>query len=524
MVVIQSTIEELNKLINSKLTAEELNDIALKYGLDMKVDNGIVSIETTSDRVDILTSRSLSFLISQILGKKTQIDEKFDKINLNVKVEAKKRNKIILVLLELKENDEKIVEEITQMTDKLSDVVGRRRKFAGVGAFDFDKISFPIYYREVDDIKFVPLGKDKVLTLKEILEETYQGKNYNFNEFYAWFDSNNEVIALVPIINAAKFSIDKNTKRILFEISGDSEEVVNNIGKILLFNAQLFGKVKLVKGFEPKLENRELSITEEDVKELLGIEINREKIIKTLNNFGFKVKSGKEITVSVPFYRLDVMSKVDIIDEILRAIGPNNIPEEKPKSFNIGKYLPEHNYIEAIRKTMFSLGFQEINTSVLSSKFYQEDITNENGIKTLAGDYVRTHLYPELIRFLQINKEKGKPYYFFDIGYVLQRDEALDVKYKNKLMLSFLIADEKQNVGYGLAAIREILLNIFNMNFSVKEENIPNFIQGRSGYIIVNNKNIGLIGELHPSMLKTLSIYMPITIAEINLDSLYASL
>jgi phenylalanyl-tRNA synthetase beta chain len=124
---------------------------------------------------------------------------------------------------------------------------------------------------------------------------------------------------------------------------------------------------------------------------------------------------------------------------------------------------------------------------------------------------------------LQNNKEKGKPYYFFDIGYVVEKEENLDVKYKNRLMLSFLIADEKQNIGYGLAVAKEILLNIFNMNINIKQEAIPGFIPGRSGSIVTNDRKVGIIGELHPKWLRDLGLYMPITVCEIKLDS-YAAL
>jgi phenylalanyl-tRNA synthetase beta chain len=286
----------------------------------------------------------------------------------------------------------------------------------------------------------------------------------------------------------------------------------------------LLGKVKLVKGFEPRIEKRMLTLSKEDVKSLLGIDVEKRKIVSILKQFGFVVQSrNKEISVEIPFYRLDVISKVDLIDEILRAIGANSIQEERPKSFNIGKYLPEHKIIDAIRKLMFALGFQEVNTSFLSSKLYQQDISGEEGIKTINGDYLRKHIYPELIRFLQNNKEKGKPYYFFDIGYVVEKEENLDVKYKNRLMLSFLIADEKQNVGYGLAVAKEILLNIFNMSINIKQEDIPGFIPGRSGSIVMNDKKIGIIGELHPKWLRALGLYMPITVCEIQLDS-YAAL
>ncbi|MCW1311737.1 MAG: hypothetical protein QXJ93_02695 [Candidatus Rehaiarchaeum fermentans] len=62
-------------------------------------------------------------------------------------------------------------------------------------------------YKKVDDISFVPLGFNKEFSLKEILGNTFQGRTYDMKEYFAWF-SDKDVMALVPIINADRFSVN----------------------------------------------------------------------------------------------------------------------------------------------------------------------------------------------------------------------------------------------------------------------------------------------------------------------------
>ncbi|MCW1297344.1 MAG: phenylalanine--tRNA ligase beta subunit-related protein [Candidatus Rehaiarchaeum fermentans] len=516
MVVLDCSWEEIKTLVG-EISKDELKSICFKYGLDVNIQDDLVSFEVTSERSDLYTIHSISFLINQIRGRSQVVSPDFDKIDFDVRIESNKRNKIILLVLELERNNPNIVKEIAQLTDKTSDSLGRRRKIAGVGAFDFDKIKPPLIYKKVDDISFVPLGFNKEFSLKEILENTFQGRTYDIKEYFAWF-SDKDVVALVPIINADKFSVNENTKRILFEISGEDEYVVNNIATSILFNAKLLGKVYAIKGFEPKIIERSLEFDYNLISDLLGKEIQRDIAIENLAKLGFECKfNGNKMIVKVPFYRQDVISYADIADEILRLQGTEYVGYETPKTFNKGEFIKSEPLIEAIREILISLGFQEVDSSVLSSKLYQEDIIQEKGIR--AGEfYLKQYIYPELIKFYKNNKDKEGPYYFFDIGYTIKKDPSVDVKYKNVLSLSLFIADEKRNVSWLVAILKEIASRVMNKEIKIENSSHPSFIEGRFAKLFINDKYIGLAGEIHPKILNELSLDLPVSVLEIMLE------
>ena len=126
----------------------------------------------------------------------------------------------------------------------------------------------------------------------------------------------------------------------------------------------------------------------EQVDKLIGQKIDHETIKEILTSLDIKINSITEtrLGLSIPFYRNDVQREADVIEEILRVYGYNNIKSNHKLNSSISdiKLFSEHNVQNSISDVLVSQGFYEIMTNSLTSPAYSnlsEDDMIENDIK-----------------------------------------------------------------------------------------------------------------------------------------------
>ena len=132
--------------------------------------------------------------------------------------------------------------------------------------------------------------------------------------------------------------------------------------------------------------------------------------------------------------------------------------------------------------------------------------------------FLRNNLLTPMVRILSENKDVEYPQKLFEIGKVFSRNSQKEtgIEEKEQLILAFSPSNStiiKQNIDY--------IFKKINLKYSTKENSINNFIDGRCVEIILNGKQVGYFGELHPNFLKLVGIKMPVSLAEINLEEVY---
>jgi len=164
-------------------------------------------------------------------------------------------------------------------------------------------------------------------------------------------------------------------------------------------------------------------------------------------------------------------------------------------------------------------------SAVLSNKelLYEKMNTKDKGtieiLNPVSSTYncVRSWILPILLDFLSKNKHYDYPQKVFEQGIISARN-------KNEIKDEQHLASVSSHTGATFTEIKqsiEFCLRSSGLSAQFEELEHPSFIQGRAARIIVNKKEIGICGEIHPAVLENFGIQMPTVGCEINLNNLF---
>ncbi len=275
-----------------------------------------------------------------------------------------------------------------------------------------------------------------------------------------------------------------------------------------------------------------LEFETEEINDMLGITLTDDDVKVELGrlDFPYEFKKGKFV-VTVPSRRLDIDPNVnDIAEEVGRLYGYHNLVSTLPNTVvRKGRYIGDVKYRKLASKRLRSLGLNECKTYTLVSpemaKLFKYE-NKENAILpnplSIDKSVIRTTLIPSLLNVYDYNKaRKVNNIMLYEISKTYDKD------YKEESKISILmegnyIVNEWNNtkVKVDFYLIKGIIENIldyfgFKNRYSFEKENISNMHPGICASIILDNKQIGIIGRVHPSIRKD-DIY----VAEISLNAL----
>ncbi len=546
MVVINSSVSELNRILKKTLSIEKYFDICFRYGIDVEGDNTGLTFEITSDRVEIASKYSLASVLGALLGIKVHRADGISSKRMAARITETDRPFVNLLKVDLFTPVGEDLNDLIILQDKFDATIGRRRASAAIGMFDFNKIKFPITYTNTNSskVKFVPLGCDNPKIYTEIMSDTEQGRSYGHlvgKEAVVWKQADGSIFAMPPVINADHASVTKGTRSMFLDITGKDRWTVNSLTKALMFNMQFIGKVSLVKPiYSTKSIDTQISLksptfwlNEENILKLLGVRMSLKDAASILEAMDYTVQSGAgNLAVTPPFYRQDVIHQVDIIDDLLRYYGVDMIKPGPLPAHTFGSKLPGSNLIDNMRDILIGFGYQELDLNVLTNKKYQIYKTGIKvsapvelvGIKSGEIDMARANLIPELLRFVSNNSRKKFPQDLFDIGFVMKKNKS-DVVFKNELHLCIASCYTDSNLSDVRVVIERLLSDSFGKHQVTirKDQSVDGFremfISERFGAVYYGDVKVGVIGEIHPRVLNAFGIEVPISAAEIWLDA-----
>ena len=550
MVILETTFKELNKAVKRKLTKKELDETLFSLGFELEsVENDNLKIEITPDRPDLLSTQGLARLLKAYLGKEKglvnyKIKKSDIKIYVDKSVEKVRPYTVAAVVKNLKLDYEKI-KEIINIQEKIHNTFARKRKKLAIGIYPLENISSPIKYlaKSPDEIKFIPLDFEKELTGKEILEKHPKGIEYahllkNHEKYPIFVDSKNKILSMPPIINARDLGkVTETTKDVFIECSGHDLNSLNQVLNLIVttladMNSQIYS-VEIYyqnkKIITPNLSPEKKEIKIDYINKILGLNLNSRQISELLEkmNYGISLILKDKLKILIPKYRTDIWHNIDIVDDIARAYGFNNIPPNFPHVHSIAETLPENDFIEKLKQNIIGLGFIEAFTFALTNshdQFKKMSIEPHNyielgSVKEQTINIVRLWLLPELIKFLVNNRSREYPQKIFEINDIVIQDNKEDVKSRNITKLSCVIAHEKSNFTE-IKQVLDYLAKILNLDINIKELKHNSFIEGRCASIFVNDKEIGFLGELSPVVLTNFNLLVPVSALEIDLTKL----
>ena len=549
-----------------------------KPDMSQSADERVIKIELNdTNRPDLWSTGGVSRQLrlhegakrsdySKFLSRKGDIKDFGDRI-ITVDKDLKDiRPYMVSFVISGKAIDDPMLKDIIQTQEKLCWNFGRKRKSISMGVYRMSQIKWPCHYKAVDPDKtsFVPLQCEQPMTCRQILTEHPKGKDFGwilegFKKFPLLTDDKDEVLSMAPIINSATLgAVQVGDKDLMVELTGTEMENLVLAANIVACDFYDAGyeilPVKVVHPYDTGL-GKEIVVpfyfqqptkaTLAAINKKLGCDLTKKEVLDALSRMDNDVtakdipvtdatkkyckanNSDVEFVLNPPPYRNDFLHEVDIIEDVMIGVGLDNFKPQRPNDFTVGKLSDVTIFSRKAKEIMVGLGYQEMIFNYLGSKrdyIDRMNVSADNVIEIsnpMSENYqfVRPSIISSLLRAESAAGQAVFPHKIFEIGKVAFLDPKENTGTKTIQSLGFMTAVNNANFN-DLASEVSSLLYLLDHKYDVKEVSDPRFIPGRQAAIMVNGKQVGVFGEVHPQVLENWSITVPCVAGEINIEDL----
>ena len=528
----------------------------IKY---LGLDDEVIDFDLTANRGDLLSILGMAYEIGAIYDKPVkEVDlshkENGEDINKTFKTEVKTENcKLLLVK---KVEGVKIKESPAFIKNRLiASGIRPINNVVDISNYVMLELGQPLHFYDADR-----LGNKLVVRMAEEGEKltTLDNIERTLSEDDIVIADSTHGVGLAGVMGGLETEVENDTQNVIIEAAiFDSVKIRLTSKKILRSEASN----RFEKGLDPKrtymaaerackllekyadgkvvtgtvvydktdVKDKEIEITFKNVNDVLGTVIPNEEILNVFRKLGFTYTSDdKKAIVKVPSRRLDISIKEDLIEEVSRIYGVDNIKGKLPvvpmKQGSYDKTTRE------IRNKMISLGLSETLSYILINdkevKGYTLDEFEELRLLdpiTEDRNTLRYSMIPSLYKIYEYNNARNqKDVSIFEIGkgfYKKGEKYGEDTKLCVLMSGKYSLGLTNKNVDfYVIKGIAEEILEYLGYanRYSFMKKEMPKELHpGQSAYINVNGTDVGIIGKIHPNVTKE-----DIFVIEINLDEL----
>ena len=535
----------------------KVGDDPIKY---LQLDDEVIDFELTSNRGDLLSILGMAYEIGALYNKKVKdIDLTFkennEDINNSFMVDVKTDNCPLFLAKKVK--NVTIKESPDFIKNRLiASGIRPINNVVDISNYVMLETGQPLHYYDsnrLGDTLVVRMADEgEKLTTLDNVERALSNNDIVIANNY-------EAVGLAGVMGGLTTEIEEDTKDIIIESAIFDKTLVRKTSKKILRSE---ASNRFEKGLDPKrtymammrschllekyadaeivggmveyntldMDDEVVPITVNKINQVLGTELEEDTILDIFTRLGFTYeKTDENILVTVPTRRCDISITEDLIEEVGRIYGIDNIQGRvmtlpvKPGNVN------KNNRI--IRNKLASLGLNETLSYALIpysevKKYTLDEFEIVKLLDPMSEDRnsLRYSLIPSLMSIYEYNKARGnKDICIYEIGKGFSK---INGEYHEESKLAILMTG-LYNLGmkpkkvnfYTIKGIMEELLDYlgYSNRYSLKVEDIPNELHpGQSASIILNNVKIGIIGKVHPSVTKD-DIY----VLEINLDKMF---
>ena len=291
----------------------------------------------------------------------------------------------------------------------------------------------------------------------------------------------------------------------------------------------------IIKEDNLKLEEKNIFLRYDKINSISGKLIDKEIIASILNSLDVTIEAATDdgLNVISPHYRADVNREIDLIEEILRVYGYNNIDSSLTLTRSSKDFTLNNDKIidNIIYRNLVGVGFNEIMTNSIcspkSNKINKDikpiEIINPQGVEL---SNLRVSLLPGMLDIINFNiNRQNKNLKLFEIGntYYLDHKENVETKLLSISISgeifneSWLNKDQIDNFYYIKGLIKR-LCNDLSLKVKFISKNDSNY--SKKLVIIKGKDTIGCIGEINKNLLNNYSINTKVWYAEINLSKI----
>lgn len=563
------SIQELG-LEHKFLTEKDINGICelpqdSVVGTDpikiLGLDDEIIDFELTSNRGDLLSIIGMAYELGAIYKKKVKnIDLSYSSNNIDINNEFKvniKTNSCPLFLakkainITIKESPQFIKSRL------ISSGIRPINNVVDISNYVMLETGQPLHFYDADKLGNTLIVRDanngeELTTLDNIKRVLSSDDIVIANEL--------EPVGLAGVMGGLSTEVDSNTKNIIIESAiFDNIRVRKTSKKILRSEASN----RFEKGLDPKrtymaierschlLEkyadativggivkydktnsnDKTIEISIDKINKVLGINLTSNTVKEIYESLGFKVTGENNLIVTVPSRRLDINIKEDLIEEAGRIYGMDNIKGKLPVLNVItGNYNKTR---RKIKNKLVDLGLNETLSYTLIPYNNVKQFTIDNFEPISLADpmsedrsTLRYSLLYSLKEIYQYNKDRNiENISIFEIGKGFYKEDDI---YKETNKLAILMSGDYyldiKNTKIDFYIIKGILEELmdylgFNNRYRLVVSNLPKeFHPGQSAIIELQGKKVGVIGKLHPNIVKG-DVY----VIELDLDQVLAN-
>ncbi|MCF6298607.1 MAG: phenylalanine--tRNA ligase subunit beta [Thiomicrorhabdus sp.] len=424
-------------------------------------------------------------------------------------------------------------------------------------AFDLDKLQGDIQVRMAQSGEQFTSLDNKKLTLKKgslvIADES-------------------GVIALAGIMGGLSTSVTDETSRLFFECAHFAPLAIT--GKARQYGLHTDSSHRFERGVDPMLPERALNralqlftdiaggvvsevvsvVSESDlptpavielrkttITNRLGVDVEDAKVVHIFESLGFDVSTTKlGWKMTAPSYRFDMAIEMDLIEEVGRIFGYNNLPETPVLAPMTLNELPESEQsLLALKMALVQRGYNEVITYSFVEEAKQKLLEPEIPYVLLQNPIsddmkaMRTNLFSGLLQSVAYNQNRQQPRVrLFESGLVFYKNDSDPTGATQVPMFGGVIAgkvsasgwdEEERSVDFfDLKGDVETLIRMSHQLANIRFESCahPALHPGQSASIVKDGKEVGMIGQLHPSLVKPMGVSGKVYLFQVRQDAL----
>ena len=562
MPVVDIDPDELRELAGHDTGDEELKAELFGLGLEFEGEtaDGQLQFEFAPDRLDRLSvegvARSLRYQYGDVRG--VYVPSTND-AEWRVEVEDVPDERPYVTAAVVRDVDmtEGKLDSLIQLQEKLHATMGRKRGKGAIGVHDlamlkggtFDGDGKRLTYTGIDPEgdSFVPLDADAEMTPADVLADHPTGDTYadlvaDYDRYPAIYDDIG-LFSFPPVINGKRTEVDEGSRDLLVEMTGTDQWTIDRMLAIVCYALDARGgRIEDVEiaypdreRVRPDLDTRFKSVAHERIESTLGVELGVEETIDLFERSGLGVEhEDGAYEVEIPPYRTDVLGPMDLVDDVGRAYGFNELDPRYPDVSTVGGRHDRSQLERAVRETLVGVGFEDLLNFHMTAEAENYDRMGvEPGSAVVGGgepvrieepyseEYtmLRTWLLPSLAMVLENNTHRAYPQDIAEVGFAAERDETRPNGVAERRTVAGALARADSSYEDAKARLQTVARN-FGRTLETPATTHPSFIDGRAASVVIDGETAGVVGELHPRVLVEHDLELPVAAFEFDLAAL----
>lgn len=295
------------------------------------------------------------------------------------------------------------------------------------------------------------------------------------------------------------------------------------IGKVLDYTVDVYPM---------RREPNQLAVSTDYINGFLGTDLSSQKMADILNALEIDTKvDGNVLEITTPTFRNDLFIKEDIVEEVARIYGYNNITPTVPHvNAERGGRYPYQILRKKLENSLVAQGlYESISYSFISRKDLQKILLPEDSplrnmveIRNPLGEdfsVMRTTMISSMMESLARNEARSnEEAALYEIGKIYLKNESPLPEEREILTVGLYGKD----LFYHLKGIVEVIIEEFGLtNISYERADHPSFHPGKSAHVLLGKKKLATFGEIHPKVSQNYNMEKASYIMELDLMTLY---